>query len=243
MRRLDDYPGIAFPFFDEDHKVLYVAGKGESAITYYQFSKSGNYLELLSAFKGKEPQKGFSMMPKKCVDPIESEVMRGVRMTAKTVEYVHFKVPRKTGGFTKDLFPDWRVGTPAHEFASYWSGVDKEPVREVVNPNQTAAGEKKVNFLSKLTGAPEHEAAKPAQAKAPAVADNSAAIIAAKDKEIAELKAQIEALKTQLEETETAAQELAERHAQQIAELYAAPAPEAQEGLLEQAYEEAPAAE
>lgn len=39
MRRLDDYPGIAFPFFDEDHKVLYVAGKGESAVTFYQFSK------------------------------------------------------------------------------------------------------------------------------------------------------------------------------------------------------------
>jgi hypothetical protein len=182
------------------------------------------------------------MMPKRCVDPIESEVMRGVRMTAKTVEYVQFKVPRKTGGFTKDLFPDWRTGTPAHEFASYWAGADKDPVREVVNPNQTAAGEKKVNFLSKLTGAPEHEAAKPAPVQA-AVVDNSAAIIAAKDKEIAELKAQVEALKAQLEETETAAQELAERHAQQIAELYAAPAPEAQEGLLEQVNEEAPAAE
>jgi len=37
MRRLDDCPGIAHPHFDADHKVLYIAGKGESAITYYQF--------------------------------------------------------------------------------------------------------------------------------------------------------------------------------------------------------------
>ena len=29
MRRLDDYQGIGYPFFDEDHKVLFVAGKGE----------------------------------------------------------------------------------------------------------------------------------------------------------------------------------------------------------------------
>jgi coronin-1B/1C/6 len=165
MRRLDDYPGIAFPFFDEDHKVLYIAGKGESAITYYQFSKSGSYLEPLSAFKGREPQKGFSMMPKRSVDPIESEVMRGVRMTAKTIEYVQFKVPRKTGGFTKDLFPDWRTAAPAHDFESYWAGTDKEPLREVVNPEHTTTGEKKVNFLTKLTGVADHEAAKPVLAK------------------------------------------------------------------------------
>jgi WD40 repeat protein len=35
MRRLDDSPGVAFPFFDADHKVFYVAGKGEIAINYY----------------------------------------------------------------------------------------------------------------------------------------------------------------------------------------------------------------
>jgi len=65
MRRLDDYPGVAFPFFDEDHKVLFIAGKGESSLSYYQFSTSGNYLDLLSSFKGKEPQKGFSFLPKR----------------------------------------------------------------------------------------------------------------------------------------------------------------------------------
>ena len=35
MKRLDDYTGIAFPFFDEDTKVVYIAGKGESAVSYY----------------------------------------------------------------------------------------------------------------------------------------------------------------------------------------------------------------
>jgi len=191
MRRLDDYPGIAHPFFDEDHGVLYIAGKGESAITYYQFRNSGSYIEPLSAFKGKEPQKGFSMMPKRCVDPMESEVMRGVRMSAKTVEYVQFKVPRKTGGFSKELFPDWRVANPAHDFASYWGGADKEPIRESVTGSQKAGGEKKANFMSKVTGAPA-PAPKPAAPAQPK--DDSAAIIAAKDKEINELKAKVEAL-------------------------------------------------
>lgn len=34
-KQLDDYGGIPFTFFDEDHKVVYVAGKGESAISFF----------------------------------------------------------------------------------------------------------------------------------------------------------------------------------------------------------------
>jgi hypothetical protein len=38
-------------------------------------------------------------MPKRGVDVMACEVARGVRLTAKTVEYVSFKVPRKAGNF------------------------------------------------------------------------------------------------------------------------------------------------
>jgi len=99
-KRLDDYAGIPYPFYDEDSKVVYIAGKGESAISFFQYStESPNFIDYLHAFKGKEPQKGFSFMPKRVVDLMNTEVMRGVRLTAKTVEYVAFKVPRKSGTF------------------------------------------------------------------------------------------------------------------------------------------------
>jgi len=89
MKRLDDYAGIPYPFYDEDTKVVYIAGKGETAITYYQYStESPNYLDLLYAYKGKEPQKGFSIMPKKVVDLMGCEILRGVRVTNKNIEYV-----------------------------------------------------------------------------------------------------------------------------------------------------------
>jgi WD40 repeat protein len=35
MRRLDDYNGIAMPFFDEETKIVFIAGKGESAVSFY----------------------------------------------------------------------------------------------------------------------------------------------------------------------------------------------------------------
>lgn len=48
MKRLDDYGGVPFPFFDEDTKVVYVAGKGDVAISMFQYStESHNYLDFL----------------------------------------------------------------------------------------------------------------------------------------------------------------------------------------------------
>jgi hypothetical protein len=35
MKRLDDYAGIPVPFYDEDSKVVFIAGKGESAVSFY----------------------------------------------------------------------------------------------------------------------------------------------------------------------------------------------------------------
>jgi len=131
-------------------------------------------------------------MPKRTVNVMDSEVMRGVRMTAKTVEYINFKVPRKTGGFSKELFPDWKIGTPAHDFASYWSGEDKSPLTEEVTAEVKISAAKKANFMSKVTGGPA-----PITEAASVAVDNGA--IQAKDKEISELKAQMDALRAELD--------------------------------------------
>jgi len=43
-------------------------------------------------------------------------------LTAKTVEYVSFKVPRKSGNFQQDLFPPTRSEEPAMKFDDYIQG-------------------------------------------------------------------------------------------------------------------------
>ena len=73
-------------------------------------------------------------MPKRCVDVMKTEVNRGVRLTAKTVEYVQFKVPRKSGSFQNDLYPAAKSSEPAMKFEEWWSGVDKEPIRQEMKP-------------------------------------------------------------------------------------------------------------
>ena len=73
-------------------------------------------------------------MPKKVVDVMKCEVLRGTRITANTLEYVTFKVPRKSGTFQADLFPPCKSGVPSMNFEQYWSGEDKEPERMEMKP-------------------------------------------------------------------------------------------------------------
>ena len=135
-RRLDDYSGVPYTYFDEEHKVVFVAGKGESAVSYFQYSTaSPNLIDYLGSFKGKEPQKGLSFLPKKCCDLLVNEVTRAVRLTAKTVEYVSFKVPKGVGSFQPDLFPPVRGSEPAMKFEDYIACNNAEPLRIELRPD------------------------------------------------------------------------------------------------------------
>lgn len=73
-------------------------------------------------------------MPKKVVDVMKCEVARGVRITSSTIEYVSFKVPRKSGTFQADLFPPCKSGIPSMNFEQYWGGQDSEPERLEMKP-------------------------------------------------------------------------------------------------------------
>jgi len=151
-RQLDDYNGIPFTYFDEEHKVVYVAGKGESAVSFFQYSTtSPQLIDFLGVYKGKDPQKGFSFLPKRALDMENNEVNRAVRLTATTVEYVHFKVPRKAAGFQQDLYPPVRSLAPAMKFEDYIAGQDREPLRfELRQDTKSTAGPSKVASFSSV---------------------------------------------------------------------------------------------
>ena len=55
-KRLDDYGGVPFTYFDDDSKVVFVVGKGESAVSFFQYSsESPNLIDFLGAYKSKDP--------------------------------------------------------------------------------------------------------------------------------------------------------------------------------------------
>jgi len=65
---------------------------------------------------------------------MNNEIVRGVRLTAKSIEYVSFKVPRKSGMFQPDLYPPCKSGNPALNFDEYWKGTNKDADRLELKP-------------------------------------------------------------------------------------------------------------
>jgi hypothetical protein len=88
-------------YFDEQHNLLYTAGRGEMHIGIYTFDKAqANPLTFITNFTGSTPQKGANIMPKQCLDVDKHEVDRFVRMTnTGIIEYISFKLPNRTGQF------------------------------------------------------------------------------------------------------------------------------------------------
>ena len=77
-------------------------------------------------------------MPKRACDPLQNELAVAVRLCSSSVEYVGFKLPRKTGAFQPDLYPPCLKPEPAHQFEDWWKGDDKDPMRMEVKPDMSS---------------------------------------------------------------------------------------------------------
>jgi len=94
------------PFYDPDTKVLFLAGKGDGNIRYYEIVDEDPYLYFLSEFKSASPQRGIAMLPKRAVNVSECEIVRLLKLGTKMMEPISFQVPRKSELFQDDIFPD-----------------------------------------------------------------------------------------------------------------------------------------
>ncbi|KAM3590082.1 uncharacterized protein V6R79_003425 [Siganus canaliculatus] len=139
---LDGSAGVLFPFYDPDTNMLYLAGKGDGNIRYYELSSEKPYLSFLTEFRSLLPQKGLGVMPKRGLDVGACEVFRFYRLVAikDLVEPLSMIVPRKEAAvFQQDLFPP-TAGNRAAITAQQWlSGVDRDPVLMSLKPGTQVA--------------------------------------------------------------------------------------------------------
>ncbi|XP_051975558.1 coronin-2B [Xyrauchen texanus] len=127
---IDGLSGVLFPFYDADTHMIYLAGKGDGNIRYYEVSSEKPYLQFLMEFRSPTPQKGLSVMPKRGVDVGECEIFRFYKLvTLKSlVEPVSMIVPRRSESYQEDIFP-MTAGTESALSASEWlSGVNRGPM-------------------------------------------------------------------------------------------------------------------
>lgn len=148
LENIDCSSGILNPVFDHDTNMVYVYGKGDGNIRYYEVLTDSPWASYLSQVISGEPQKGFGVMPKRGVDVSACELFRFYKLhaTKDMVEPISMIVPRKSSVFQEDIFPDTSAPQPAMSGEEWLAGRDAYPVLMSLRPDS----QRKTNYTRTL---------------------------------------------------------------------------------------------
>ncbi|PIS48864.1 hypothetical protein CJI97_005020 [Candidozyma auris] len=183
---IDASSGVLIPVFDESNNILYLAGKGDGNIRYYEYDNDELY--ELSQFPSTDAQRGFAWAPKTACNVKENEILRCFKtVNDSSIEPVSFIVPRKSENFQEDIYPDAPSHKPALSAAEWFSGknvngpllvkmeaiyegkqsevVESKPAVSVseVKKEAKAAKEKEKAASKEAKASPQHDDVKPVE--------------------------------------------------------------------------------
>jgi len=136
--QVDSASGLLLPFYDNDTNVLFIAGKGDGNIRYFEVVDEAPYIHYLSEYKSNTPQRGMCMVPKRIMNVSDCEIVRMLKVGVKTVEPISFQVPRKSDIFQDDIFPDCFAGVPALTAEEWTKGKNANAVIRSMAPGFVA---------------------------------------------------------------------------------------------------------
>ncbi|XP_044295621.1 coronin-2A [Varanus komodoensis] len=133
---LDGSSGLLFPFYDSDTHMLYVLGKGDGNIRYYEISSEKPYLNYLMEYRSHLPQKGIGIMPKRGLDVSTCEIFRFYKLIAvkSLIEPVSMIVPRRSESYQEDIYPMTAGVQPSLTAQEWISGANKGPILMSLRP-------------------------------------------------------------------------------------------------------------
>jgi coronin-1B/1C/6 len=127
FKSVDTASGMFMPFYDNDSKMLYLAGKGDGNIRFYEIVDEKPFFYYLSEYKSASPQIGCGALPKLAVNVGECEIQVLLKATPSQIEPISFKVPRKSDLFQEDLFPETASEEAAISAADWFGGKNANP--------------------------------------------------------------------------------------------------------------------
>jgi coronin-1B/1C/6 len=152
---IDTASGILMPFYDNDTCILYLAGKGDGNIRYYEVVDEAPYVHYLTEFKSATPQRGMGWYPKLGMDLSICEISRLLKITGTAVEPISFSVPRKSDQFQDDLYPPTYAGQPSLSGDEWCAGKNNDPKTVSLSPGYVPPKPKESDF--KVQEAPKKE--------------------------------------------------------------------------------------
>jgi len=134
---IDAASGVFVAHFDPDNSILWLAGKGDANIKYFEIVQEAPHAHFLTQYSDNVAQKGACFLPKRTCDTKKCEIMRMMRVMVDSVIPVSFSVPRKSDLFQKDLFPDAYAGVPALTAQEYKDGKNADAVLVSMKPGES----------------------------------------------------------------------------------------------------------
>jgi hypothetical protein len=128
---VDTQSGPIQPFYDADTGLIFVPGRGEGNIRYYEYA-SGS-VKSISEYKAQTSQKSVCFFPKRTMNYNKCEVARIGKLTNTTLEYVSFYIPKRVEGFHAEMYPDVISGELNTTVEEWKAGSNKEPTRKAIN--------------------------------------------------------------------------------------------------------------
>ncbi|OCT58843.1 hypothetical protein XELAEV_18001332mg [Xenopus laevis] len=128
LQELDTSSGVLIPFFDPDTNVVYLCGKGDSSIRYFEVTDEAPYVHYLSLYTSKDSQRGMGYMPKRGLEVNKCEIARFYKLHERKCEPIIMTVPRKSDLFQEDLYPNTVGPEPALTAEEWLGGKDAGPL-------------------------------------------------------------------------------------------------------------------
>jgi len=130
MEELDNSNGLLFPFYDEDTHMIYLCGKGDSAIRYFEYTPEAPYIHYLNTYQTSDPQRGIGCMTKRGLNVSMCEINKFYKLhNSGLCEVITMTVPRKSELFQDDIYPDTAAQEAAMTAEEWFAGRDQEPIQ------------------------------------------------------------------------------------------------------------------
>lgn len=128
MVDLDTSNGVMFPLYDPDTNLIYLCGKGDSVIRYFEVTPEQPFVHYINQFQTPDSQRAIGMMPKRGCDVATCEVARFYRLNnGGLCQVISMTVPRKSELFQEDLYPDTLADEASISAEDWLSGADADP--------------------------------------------------------------------------------------------------------------------
>jgi coronin-7 len=104
-------PATLIPHYDQDTKVIFLAGKGDNNIPAFEYAADeAPYLFQVAGLQSTYPHQAVAFLHKTACDVRKVEIARAIRLCKSSAEPISFKVPRvRSEFFQDDVFLDTAV--------------------------------------------------------------------------------------------------------------------------------------